>query len=360
MGRSRNKLNGMLLCAVLALAACSRPDSDVGAASDLAAIQQTAPAEQDPTLAKIKARHRLKCGVSDDKPGFSQRTLTGWRGFDVDMCRAIAAAVLGDSHAVSITPLTNRTRFAALQSGAVDVVSGGGSWTFSHDEALGLTFAGVSYYDGQGFLVRAKTRIHTIADLAGTRICVLGGAASQQALADVFKARDEDYTPVLRDTLAEAVQAYRHGDCDALSDDTSLLAGLRASMNADDNLILPGFIADEPLGLMVREDDGRWADTVRWTLNALVLAEELEVTSANAEALRRDSANPPIRRLLGVDGEFGQRLGLNADWAYRAVRQVGNYREVFDRNLGGLGLTRGRNALWDAAEPGQLYAPPMR
>ncbi|HUO21622.1 MAG TPA: amino acid ABC transporter substrate-binding protein [Caulobacteraceae bacterium] len=364
MGRSRNKRErlGAVAAAIglcLWLGACGR--SDDGGASDLAALQPTPAAAQGATLARVKARRRLRCGVSDDKPGFSQRNLTGqWRGFDVDMCRAVAAAVLGDSRAVTLVALTSRTRFAALQSGAVDLVSGGGAWTFSHDEALGLNFVGVSYYDGQGFMARGASRLHTIGDLAGARICVLGGAASQQGLADMFKARDEDYQAVVKDTLDEAVQAYRRGECDVLSDDVSVLAGLRDRVNTADQAILPGFIADEPLGLMVREDDSRWADIVRWTLNALVLAEDLGVTSANAEGLRRDTANPLIRRLLGAEGEYGQRMGLAADWSYRAIRQVGDYGEIYQRNLAGLNLPRGRNALWDAADPGQLYAPPMR
>jgi general L-amino acid transport system substrate-binding protein len=177
----------------------------------------------------------------------------------------------------------------------------------------------------------------------------------------MFKARNETYQPVLKDTLAEAEAAYRRRQCDALSDDGSILAGVLAQMpRREDQMILPGFIADEPLGLIVREDDERWTDIVRWTLNALVLAEDLSITAQNAEDLRRTSTNPAIRRLLGVEGEFGRRLGLNEDWSYRMIRQVGNYGEIFQRDLSGLGLERGRNALWDAAEPGQLYAPPMR
>jgi general L-amino acid transport system substrate-binding protein len=284
-----------------------------------------------------------------------------WRGFDVDMCRAVAAAVLGDARAVTFTPVTSRTRFAALQSGAVDVVSGGAAWTFSHDEALGLSFAGVTYYDGQGFLARRSGHLRTIADLGGARICLLGGAASQQAAADAFKARGQSYQPVLKDTLAEAVGAYRKGECDAISEDVSVLKGLIPQLpGREDQVILPGFIADEPLGLIVRADDRRWADIARWSLNALIQAEELSVTAQNAETLRRTSTNPAIRRLLGVDGEFGRRLGLGDDWSYRAIRQVGNYGEIFQRDLSGLGFERGRNGLWDGAEPGQLYAPPMR
>jgi general L-amino acid transport system substrate-binding protein len=365
MGRSRNKLKRIeravaltVLCLLLAACGRAQQDEPLAASDQPAAVSEPA----SPTLARVKARRRLKCGVSEDKPGFAQRGLGGqWRGFDVDMCRAVAAAVLGDARAVAFTPLTSRTRFAALQSGAVDVVSGGGAWTFSHDEALGLSFAGVSYYDGQTFLVRRSGRFQSIADLAGARICVLSGSASTQALADIFKARGEPYEPVLKDTLSEAATAYRKHQCDALSEDASVLAGLAAQMpRRDEQAVLPGYIADEPLGLIVREDDERWSDIVRWTLNALILAEDLSLTTQNAETLRRTSSNPAIRRLLGVEGEFGRRLGLNEDWSYRAIRQVGDYGEIFQRNLSGLGLERGRNALWNASSPGQIYAPPMR
>ncbi|HVY35244.1 MAG TPA: amino acid ABC transporter substrate-binding protein [Caulobacteraceae bacterium] len=367
MGRSRNKLTTGVCWAVIAalcltLIACAPSEPDTATAESDVAAATLAPVALGATLSRVKARRRLKCAVSEDKPGFAQRGLGGqWRGFDVDICRAVAAAVLGDARAVAFTATTSRTRFAALQSGAVDVVSGGGAWTFSHDEALGMSFAGISYYDGQSFLARKAGRLHTIADLAGSRICVLGGAASQQALADVFKARGEPYQPVLKDTLAQAVAAYRRGDCDALSEDASVLAGVLGQMpHRGDQTILPGSIAEEPLGLIVREDDPHWADVVRWTLNALILGEALAITAQNADDLRRHSDNPAIRRLLGVDGEYGRRLGLSEDWSYRALRQVGDYGEIFQRNLADLGLERGRNALWNAPRPGQIYAPPMR
>jgi general L-amino acid transport system substrate-binding protein len=226
---------------------------------------------------------------------------------------------------------------------------------------LGNVFAGVTYYDGQGFLVRKSGGARTIADLVGLRICVLGGSSAQQVLTEAFHVRGQAFQPVVKDTLGEALDAYRKRQCDALSDDVSVLTGARSRLNnASDQLILPGFIADEPLGLMVAEDDGRWAEIVRWTLNALVLAEDLKVGSANAEQLRKSSDNPAIRRLLGVDGEFGRRLGLADDWSFRAIRQGGDYGEIFERNLAPLGLERGRNALWDADRPGLIHAPPMR
>ena len=348
------------LCLSLCLAACNRPEPAPTAAPEPGATE--AQPQVSPTLAKVRARRRLKCGVDQDKPGFAQRDLVGqWRGFDVDFCRAVAAAVLGDARAVSITPLSNRTRFAALQSGAVDLVSGGGAWTFTHDAVLGNAFAGVTYYDGQGFLARRSGGFQTIADLVGLRICVLGGSSAQQVLTEAFHVRGQAYTPVVEDTLGEAVEAYRKRQCDALSDDVSVLTGARSRLNnAADQAILPGFIADEPLGLMTAQGDDRWTDIVGWTLNALILAEEMQVGSGNADSLRRNSDNPAIRRLLGVDGELGRRLGLADDWSFRAIRQVGDYGEIFERNLAPLGLDRGRNALWDASRPGLIHAPPMR
>jgi general L-amino acid transport system substrate-binding protein len=349
----------------LIVAGCGRPDSDVAAPSDAAAATAPGAPTASATLTRVRARRRLKCGVSDDKPGFAVRGATGqWRGFDVDLCRAVAAAVLGDSRAVAFTALTSRTRFAALQSGAVDLVSGGGAWTFSHDTVLGNTFAGVSYYDGQGFMVRRQSAFGVIADLNGVKVCVVGGTTGQEGLAEAFKARGQAYQPLVKDTFEEALTAYRHGDCDALTDDRSVLIAARSRLdNPDAHRLLPGAIADEPMGLAVREGDDRWADIVRWTLNALVLAEDLGVTSADAESLRRTSANPAIRRLLGVDGDFGRRLGIGPEWSYRAIRQIGNYGEVFVRNLGPespLKLERGPNALWTASPPGLLYAPPLR
>ena len=363
---------------VLGLAACGRPAkpptgpvADPGAATAKPIM---------PTLDRVKARRRLKCGVADDLPGFAERNLAGqWRGFDVDFCRAVAAAVLGDARAVSFTPLSSRTRFAALTAGDVDLVAGGASWTFTHDVALSLTFAGVSYYDAQGFLAAAPKQpprpsrrgqpipppvSKTVADLNGARICVQGGSAQQQALAETFKARGLSYQPIVKDDRLQALQAYQRRECDALTDDQSILAIDRAALSDPDrHAILRETIADEPLGPVVRDDDERWADVVRWTLNALILAEQAQLNSKLVEGALKDSVDPSIRRLLGAEGDTGKRLGLNPDWAYRAIRQVGSYDEIFDRDLGpatALKLERGRNALWSADKPGQIWAPPLR
>jgi general L-amino acid transport system substrate-binding protein len=311
--------------------------------------------------------------VTDGLPGFAERGLTGWRGFDVDLCRAVAAATLGDSHAVSITGLSNKTRYAALQSGAVDVVAGGGADTFTHDVIQGLDFAGVSFYDSQGFLTsaprparrgQAEPPPKTIADLNGQRICVQGGSPAQLVLAEGLKARGLSYQPIVKDDRQQALQAYQKHQCDALTDDLSVLALDRQSLrDPDRHVILSETLADDPVGPMVREGDDRWANVVRWTLNALILAEAAKVDSRTVDEARKDSVDPQLRRLLGLDGDTGRRLGLADDWAYKAIRQVGSYGEVFERNLGQsspLKMDRGRNALWNADKPGQIYAPPLR
>jgi general L-amino acid transport system substrate-binding protein len=353
------------------VASCQRQGGRPAAPPPAAEPQAAPPAGA--TLDRVRARKRLKCGVSDGVPGFAERGLTGWRGFDVDLCRAVAAAVLGDSHAVSITGLSNKTRFAALQSGAVDLVAGGGAYTFTHDVTQGLDFAGVSFYDSRGFLTaaprpprrgQAPPAPKAIADLNGQRICVQGGSPAQQVLAEGLKARGLSYQPIVKDDRQQALQAYQKRECDALTDDLSILAMDRQSLREPDrHVILAETLADDPMGPMVREGDDRWANVVRWTLNALILAEAAKVDSRMVDQARRDSVDPQLRRLLGLDGDTGRRLGLADDWAYKAIRQVGSYGEVFDRNLGqasALKLERGRNALWNADKPGQIYAPPLR
>ncbi len=334
----------------------------------------------DATLQKIKERKRLRCGVSEGVPGFSERGLTGWRGFDIDICRAVAAAVLGDSRAVSITGLSSRTRYAALQSGTVDLLPGGSSFTFTHDVSLGLTYAGVSYYDSQGFLTSAPRTPppprprrgatpsppleKTVAALNGARICVQGGSPAQQVLAESFRARGMAYRPVVKEDRQQALQAYQRGECDAVSDDLAMLAiDLSSLSNPERHVILNETLADEPLGPVVRHGDERWADVVRWTLNAMILAEQSKLNSRDVEDARQNSVEPQVRRLLGLEGDAGRRLGLADDWAFKVIRQVGAYDEVFERHLGlntPLKMERSRNALWNADKPGQLYAPPLR
>jgi general L-amino acid transport system substrate-binding protein len=366
------------LAAVLALVACGRPARGPAPPLPVDLVPATQPKATDVTLDKVRARKRLKCGVSEDAPGFSERGITGqWRGFDVDICRAVAAAVLGDARSVSFTALTSRTRFAALESGAVDLVTGGATFTYTHDVTLGITFTGVSYYDSQGFLTLAPKPPRwrrgapppapvqkTIADLNGSRICVQGGSTQQQILAESFRARGLSYQPVVKDDRQQTLRAFQHGECDAITDDLSVLAIDQAQLgNPDKHMVLAEVLADEPLGPAVRQGDDLWGDVVRWTLNALVLAEQAKLGQHEVEDARAHSLDPQVRRLLGAEGETGKRLGLADDWAYRAVRQVGNYGEIFDRNLGPntpLKLDRGRNALWTADKPGQMYAPPLR
>jgi general L-amino acid transport system substrate-binding protein len=358
-----------LTMAMLSAAACNRTPAQP--ASPPPATAQTPPPSA--TLDRVREHKRLKCGVTDNLPGFAERTLTGWRGFDVDLCRAVAAATLGDAHAVSITGLSNKTRFAALQSGAVDLVAGGGTYTFTHDVTFGLDFVGVSFYDSQGFLTAAPKPprrgqppppAKTIADLNGMRICVQGGSPAQQVLVDGLKARGLSYQLIVKDDRQQTLEAYQKRDCDALTDDLSVLAYDHASLrDPDRHVILTETLADDPVGPMVREGDDRWANVVRWTLNALILAEAAKVDSRTVDQAKQNSVDPQLRHLLGLEGDAGRRLGLADDWAYKVVRQVGSYGEIFDRNLGPetpLKLDRGRNALWTADKPGQIYAPPLR
>jgi general L-amino acid transport system substrate-binding protein len=325
------------------------------------------------TLDRVRARKRLKCGVTDDLPGFAERGLTVWRGFDVDLCRAVAATTLGDARAVSITGLSNKTRFAALEQGTVDLVAGGGAYTFTNDAARNIDFVGVSFYDSQGFLTSAPKPPRkgqpppppkTIADLNGLRICVQGGSPAQQVLFQGLKARGLSYQPIVKDDRQQALEAYERRECDALTDDLSVLAYDQAQLrDPERHMILAETLADDPVGPMVREGDDRWANVVRWTLNALILAEAAKVDSRTVDAARQDSIDPQVRRLLGLESDTGRRLGLAEDWAYKAIREVGSYGEIFDRNLGPatpLKLDRGRNALWNADKPGQIYAPPLR
>ncbi len=356
--------------AAVSAAACHRTPAPPS--SPPPAEAQAAP-HASATLDRVRARKRLKCGVTDNLPGFAERGLTGWRGFDVDLCRAVAAATLGDAHAVSITGLTNKTRFAALESGAVDLVAGGGAYTFTNDVARNIDFVGVSFYDSQGFLTAAPKPprrgqppppAKTIADLNGLRICVQGGSPAQEVLFKGLKARGLSYQPIVKDDRQQALEAYEKRECDALTDDLSVLAYDQAALrDPERHVILTETLADDPVGPMVREGDDRWANVVRWTLDALILAEAAKVDSRTVDQARQDSVDPQLRRLLGLDGDTGRRLGLAGDWAYKAIRQVGSYGEIFDRNLGpdtALKLDRGRNALWTDDKPGQIYAPPLR
>jgi len=358
----------MSLGLALTVAACGRgkrPIADEEAADPAARVQAAAPDFVSPTLAAVKRRGRLNCGVHEGLVGFAYTDNRGeWRGFDVDFCRALAAAVLGNENAVRFVPLISGQRFEALRGGRVDVLWRSTSWTLSREAREGVRFAGVNYYDGQGFLVRRSLDLASAAELNGARVCVQRASTTELNVADWFRARGLDYTPVVRPTEEAARAAYTREDCDALSADISALAAARTTMSSpDQHAILPDIISKEPLGPAVKRGDEAWTSIVRWTLNALILAEELGVTRDNAGRMAGDSTSPAVRRLLGVEGEVGPMLGLRKDWAKAAIEAEGNYGEIFSRNVGAdspLDLDRGLNAQWNARPGGLIYALPIR
>ena len=316
------------------------------------------------TLDDIKARGNLICGVSPGVVGFSAPNASGvWEGFDIGVCRAVAAAIFGDPAAVQFTPTTSAVRFTALASGEIDMLSRTTTWTFTRDVDLKFEFAGVNYYDGQGFMVPKDLGVSSAKDLDGATICIQTGTTTELNLADFFRSNNISYEPVPVETNAEAQQQYLAGACDAFTTDASGLASSRSTFeDPDAHILLPEIISKEPLGPLVRHGDNEWADIVRWTLNALIAAEELGVTSANIDQLASSPGdNPEINRLLGTEGNLGEQLGLEADWAVNAIKAGGNYGELFETHLGvktSIGLARGLNAQW--TEGGILYAPPFR
>lgn len=315
------------------------------------------------TLDDVKARGKLNCGVNTGLVGFAAPDANGrWDGFDVAYCRAIAAAVLGDADAVEFVPLSTKTRFTALAAGEVDVLSRNTTWTFSRDVDLKFEFIGVNYYDGQGFMVPKALGVSSAKELDGATVCIQTGTTTELNLADFFRANNISYEPVPIETNAEGQTQYLAGACDVYTTDASGLAATRATFEAPaDHVVLPEIISKEPLGPLVRHGDAEWGDIARWTLNALIVAEELGVTSANAEELAVSNSNPEIARLLGTEGNLGEMLGLDNDWAKRAIMAGGNYGELFAKNIGegtAIGLARGLNAQWK--DGGILYAPPIR
>ena len=315
------------------------------------------------TLEDVRARGSLNCGVSTGVNGFSAPDANGvWQGFDVAICRAVAAAVLSDPMAVNFVPTTGQTRFTALASGEIDILARNTTWTFSRDTDLGFTFVGVNYYDGQGFMVNRALGVSSATELDGATVCIQTGTTTELNLADYFRVNNMTYEPVPIETNAEAQQQYLAGACDVYTTDASGLAATRASFEAPgDHVILPEIISKEPLGPLVRQGDDQWADIARWALNALVAAEELGVTSANLEQMAAGTNNPEINRLLGTEGDLGAMIGLDADWAQRAIAAGGNYGEIFAANIGEatpIGLARGLNAQW--TQGGLLYSPPFR
>jgi general L-amino acid transport system substrate-binding protein len=315
------------------------------------------------TLDDVKARGKLNCGVSTGLVGFAAPDANGnWAGFDVSVCRAVAAAVLGDATAVEFVPLTGKTRFTALASGEVDMLARNTTWTFSRDVDLKFDFVGVNYYDGQGFMVPKDLGVSSAKDLDGATVCIQTGTTTELNLADYFRSNNISYEPVPIETNAEAQQQYLAGACDVYTTDASGLAATRATFeNPGDHVLLPEIISKEPLGPLVRHGDNEWGDVVRWTLNALVSAEELGITSANIAELSAGTNNPEINRILGTEGTLGDMLGLDKDWAKRAISVGGNYGEIFAKNIGEdtpIGLARGLNAQW--TDGGLIYSPPFR
>jgi general L-amino acid transport system substrate-binding protein len=314
------------------------------------------------TLGEVRKRGVLRCGVSQGLAGFSSPDKSGqWQGLDVDVCRGVAAAVLGDASKVKYRALSAKERLTALQSGEIDVLSRNTTWTFQRDSQLGVDFAGVTYYDGQGFMVGKKLGVKSAKDLNGATICAQLGTTTELNLADYFRSLSMQYKLVTFEKNDEVVAAYDAGRCDVLTADRSGLYADRTKLKKpDEHTILPETISKEPLGPAVRHGDNKWADVVRWTLFAMLEAEELKVDSKNIEAMKK-SPNPAVRRLIGLEGDLGKNLGLSADWAFRVVKQVGNYREAYDRNVGKdspLKIDRGLNALW--SEGGLQYAMPFR
>ncbi len=318
--------------------------------------------KEKPLLQIVKERGTLSCGVSQGLPGFSAPDDKGnWTGLDVDVCRALAAAIFNDPTKVKFVPLSAKDRFTALQSGEIDVLSRNSTWTLSRDTSLGLNYTGISYYDGQGFLVRKSLKVNSALELNSASICVQTGTTNEQNIADYFKGNNMKYEMIAFGTADETVKAYESGRCDVFTSDVSQLYAERLKLAAPgDHVVLPDVISKEPLGPVVRQGDDQWFDIVKWTLFAMINAEEYAVTQKNVDEMAK-SSRPELKRMFGTDGSLGEQLGLTKDWVIRIVKAVGNYGESFDRNVGAgskLGIARGLNKLWN--QGGIQYAPPIR
>ena len=328
----------------------------LAAAAALPALAQQ-PAD---TVAAIRARGMLTCGVAPSTAGFSIPDSRGeWRGIDVDSCRAVAAAVLGDATKVRFIPASTQQRFTMLQSGEIDLLVRSTTWTLGREAALGLAFAGVNFYDGQGFMVKRASGVTSARALDGATVCVQPGTTTELNMADYFRANRIRFTPVIIDNIEELRAAFIAGRCDVYTNDASSLASFRTSQgaNAEQYVLLPEIISKEPLGPVVRKGDWKFFDVVRWSHFAMVNAEEMGINSTNL-ATFNDSGNPDVQRFMGRSGDLGKQLGLNNDFAVQIVRQVGNFSEVWERNITPLGIQRGINNLW--TKGGLQYAPPMR
>ncbi len=321
-----------------------------------------ATAAQAATLEDVKARGSLNCGVNQNLQGFGAKGADGaYAGFDIDFCRAVASAALGDPGKVTYVPVSAQERFEALKSGKVDVLARNTTWTMDRETAMPLRFAGISYHDGQGFIVKKLLGVTSALQLSGASICFQTGTTTESNVEDFFREKEMTFVPVRFENLDDLVTAFDEGKCDTFTTDMSALYAVRLRLkNPEDAMVLQDVISKEPLGPAVRHGDEQWFNIVRWTLYALVNAEELGINAANVDDQKAKSKNAAVRRLLGVEGSTGTSMGLDADWAARTIKATGNYGEIFDRNLGPnspLAINRGINALWNAG--GLLYAPPM-
>jgi len=339
--------------------------SNVGKLLSTAAIAATISAgAAATTLEDVKAKGFVQCGVSNGVPGFSNANDKGeWSGIDVDACRAVASAVFGDAQKVKFTPLSAKERFTALQSGEIDILARNTTWTYTRDASLGLDFTAVNFYDGQGFMVRKDLGVESALDLDGATVCTEQGTTTELNMADFFRKHKLSYVPVVVQKADEALSAYDQGRCDVYTTDKSGLAAHRTKLaDPSAHIILPETISKEPLGPVVRHGDNQWKDIVTWSMFVQVNAEEMGISSKNVAKIKKETIDPGIKRLLGVEGDMGSQLELPADWAYNIIANVGNYGEVFERNVGPstpVNLPRGLNALW-TEEGGIMYAPPVR
>ena len=328
-----------------------------------AVLALTGVAHAGATLDAVKNKGFVQCGVSTGLPGFSAADDKGaFTGIDVDMCRGVAAAIFGDADKVKYSPLTAKERFTALQSGEIDMLPRNTTWTYTRDSSLGLNFTGVNYYDGQGFLVTKNLGVKSALEMDGASFCIQAGTTTELNLADYFRTNGMKYTPITFDTSDQTIKAFEAGRCDALTSDQSQLYALRIKLQDPNSaMVLPEVISKEPLGPVVRQGDDEWFNVVRWTLFAMINGEELGVSSTNVDEMKAKSTDPNVRRLLGLEGVKGEWMGLPDEWGYNIVKLVGNYGEVFERNVGegsALGISRGLNALW--SKGGIQYAPPIR
>lgn len=328
----------------------------------LAALAMTATVSMADTLDDTKKKGYLSCGLNTGLAGFAAPDTDGvWKGIDVDFCKAVSAAVLGDASKVKYAHLNAKERFTALQSGEIDVLARNTTWTATRDTSLGLNFIGANYYDGQGFLVSKKLGVKSAKELDGAAFCIQAGTTTELNLTDYFKANKMEYTPVTYDTAAQVIEGFKAGRCDVVTSDASQLYALRTQLKDPSSaFVLPEIISKEPLGPVVRQGDDKWFNIVRWTHIAMLNAEELGVNSQNVDQML-NSSNPSIQRLLGASGKIGEQMGLDAKWAYNIIKQVGNYGEVFERNVGKgspLQIDRGLNKLWK--DGGLQYGAPIR